>query len=286
MKKLKSIIAAACVSLAMLAGFACTEKKTYNSPPGYDLNNPAKYNMTDALTEVSGITFRNGKADTIYAEQDEEGKVYYFKLGDKENIKYTRFGKSGDYEDLAILGNQVIVLKSNGTLHIFPFNQMRTEEAANVQEIKGLLPKGEYESLYADAKTNQLYVLCKNCDEDKSKIASGYIFKLGNGKITPAGQFSIDTKPIETQVDKKKFAFRPSAFAKNPRTNEWYIVASINKLLVVTDAAFKVKGVYPLNPSFFLQPEGIAFDNQNNLYISNEGDEITPGNVHKFSFKK
>jgi hypothetical protein len=285
MKKLKSVSTVICISLAMLAGFACTEKKTYNSPPGYDLNNPVKYNMTDALTEVSGITFRNGKADTIYAEQDEEGKVYYFKLGDK-NINYTRFGKSGDYEDIAILGDQVVMLKSNGTLYLFPFSQIRTQEPANVQEIKDLLPKGEYESMYADAKTNQLYVLCKNCGEDKSRISSGYIFKLANGAITPVGDFNIDTKPIEAQVDKKKFAFRPSAFAKNLRTNEWYIVASINKLLVVTDAAFKVKGVYPLNPSFFLQPEGVAFDNQNNLYISNEGDEITPGNVHKFSFKK
>jgi hypothetical protein len=286
MKKLKSISTVICISLAMLAGFACTEKKTYNSPPGYDLNNPVKYNMTDALTEVSGITFRNGKADTIYAEQDEEGKVYYFKLGDKDNINYTRFGKSGDYEDIAILGDQVVMLKSNGTLYLFPFNQIRTEEPANVQEVKDLLPKGEYESMYADAKTSQLYVLCKNCGEDKSRTSSGYVFKLANSAITPAGEFSIDTKPIEAQVDKKKFAFRPSAFAKNPRTNEWYIVASINKLLVVTDATFKVKGVYPLNPSFFLQPEGIAFDSQNNLYISNEGDEITPGNIHKFSFKK
>jgi uncharacterized protein YjiK len=47
-----------------------------------------------------------------------------------------------------------------------------------------------------------------------------------------------------------------------------------------------VKEVYPLNPALFRQPEGIAFDNENNLYISNEGDDISKGNVLKFVFKK
>lgn len=80
--------------------------------------------------------------------------------------------------------------------------------------------------------------------------------------------------------------FRPSALAKNPKTNEWYILSSTNKLLVVADANWKVKTVYPLDLSLFLQPEGIAFDNQNNLYISNEGDKTSKGTVLKFNYKK
>ncbi|NNU34454.1 hypothetical protein HK413_10530 [Mucilaginibacter sp. S1162] len=107
-----------------------------------------------------------------------------------------------------------------------------------------------------------------------------------NGVITQSGQFIIDVKGIDAQTGKKKGAFRPSALAKNQRTNEWYILSSVNKLIIVTDAAFKVKGVYPIKASIFLQPEGIAFDNQNNLYISNEGDTVTPGTVYKFIYKK
>ena len=41
-------------------------------------------------------------------------------------------------------------------------------------------------------------------------------------------------------------------------------------MLVMADENWKVKSVYPLNPSLFVQPEGIAFDRQQNLYISNE----------------
>ena len=59
-----------------------------------------------------------------------------------------------------------------------------------------------------------------------------------------------------------------------------------NKLLVVTDLEWKIKAVHKLNSTVFNQPEGLAFDNQHNLFISNEGDEITDGNIIKFRYVK
>jgi hypothetical protein len=287
MKKLKGGKLMVLSLIAMLVQLSCTGQKSYTSPPGYDLNNGIKYNMSEGLLEISGIAFHHGNPDSLYAEQDEDGRIYYLKLGDKKTPGYSKFAKSGDYEDIAILQDQVIMLKSDGVLFTFPFNQVRSGEIAGVQKQEGLLPPGEYEGLYADEKTNQLYVLCKNCNTDDKKSSTGYILKIAaNGTITPSGQFTIDVKGIDAQTGKKKGAFRPSALAKNQRTNEWYILSSVNKLIIVTDAAFKVKGVYPIKASVFLQPEGIAFDNQNNLYISNEGDTITPGTVYKFIYKK
>jgi hypothetical protein len=287
MKKLKGGKLIVLSLIAMLVQLSCTGQKSYTSPPGYDLNNGVKYNMSEGLLEISGIAFHQGNPDSLYAEQDEDGRIYYLKLGDKKTPGFSKFAKSGDYEDIAILKDQVIMLKSDGVLFTFPFNQVRSGEIAGVQKQEGLLPPGEYEGLYADEKTNQLYVLCKNCSTDDKKSSAGYIFKIAaNGAITQSGQFIIDVKGIGAQAGKKKGAFRPSALAKNQKTSEWYILSSVNKLIIVTDLAFKVKGVYPIKPSLFLQPEGIAFDNQNNLYISNEGDQITPGTVYKFTYKK
>ena len=53
-------------------------------------------------------------------------------------------------------------------------------------------------------------------------------------------------------------------------------------MIVVTDRQWKVKAVHHLNSNMFIQPEGIAFDNAGNLYISNEGDDLFSGNVLKF----
>jgi hypothetical protein len=263
------------------------EKAIPVSPPGYDLNNPVKYKMPEDLTEISGFAFHNGKSDSVYAEQDEEGFLFNLKLGDKK-ANYTKFGKSGDYEDVAICREQVIMLKSDGTLFTFPFSQVRTKEVTNVQKTKGQLPEGEFEAMCADEKTSLVYVLCKHCaDEKTSKSSSGYILKIqADGTLKQTGSFAIDVKEIERLADKKRVPFRPSAIAKNTFTNEWYILSSVNKMLVVADANWKVKNVYPLSVTIFGQPEGMAFDNQRNLYISNEGDQLSAGNILKFSYKK
>jgi hypothetical protein len=271
---------------SMLSVIACIEKKTFSSPPGYNLNQSVKYNMPEELTEVSGIAFHQGNRDMIYAEQDEKGHIYYFKPGSKD-VKYSKFGKSGDYEDVAVVNDKVVILRSDGVFFVFPLASINGNEITNVKETAGALPQGEYEGLSGDDKTNTVYALCKNCADKSSKITSVYSLTLAaDGTLKQNGKFSINVKDIDALAGKKKGVFRPSALAKNPLTGEWYILSSVNRALVVADANWKVKATYPLNPELFMQPEGMAFDSQNNLYISNEGDEITAGNVLKFNYKK
>jgi len=262
-----------CISCSSNAG-------EIKNPPGYDLSKPEKFILPGVLTEISGIAMYN---DSIFAEQDEEGKVFHFKLGDKE-IVTTKFGKKGDYEDISICNAEVFVLKSNGSLFSFPLTVIQNKELENVQEWKDLLPAGEYEGMYADQANNNLYILCKHCDDDK--VLKGYIFKLGTDSITPTGNFSVDIKSIAASTGEKKIKFHPSGLAKNPLTSEWYILSSVNKLLLVTDSNWTVKDTYPLPVSLFNQPEGITFDNQGNLYISNEGGDTSEGNIFKFTQKK
>lgn len=265
-----------------LVFFACMQKKQpAKNPPGYDLSKPVKYALPSILTEISGLTFYKGNPEWVYAQEDETGRVYTFDLNDIHLLD-TKFAGRGDYEDIAIAREHVVMLRSDGTLLIFPFAQLRNREASAVKTFEKLLPKGEYEGMYADEKTGLLYVLCKNCKADKKdKATSGYIFKLlPGGNVQQAGEFSVSV-----DAGKKKSRFMPSALAKNPRTGEWYILSSVNKLLVVTDANWQVKDTYSLNASLFPQPEGIAFDKQNNLYISNEGG-LGNGTILMYKFKK
>jgi uncharacterized protein YjiK len=253
----------------------------------YDLSKPVKYNMPHNLFEISGIVFHNGDPKEVFAIQDEDGDLFHLGLSDKES-KYTKFGGKGDYEDLAIINNYVIVLKSNGELHTFPISEINKPEVANVVKTKDLVPKAEYEGLAADEKNNMIYVLTKDSKPDsKAKASSIYGFKFNNdASLTPAGEFSLSHKAIEKASGSSKSRFRPSALAKNTKTNEWYVLSSVNKLLVITDADFKVKATQALDPNLFNQPEGIAFDRDNNLYISNEGGTLAAGNILLFKLKK
>jgi len=256
------------------------------NPTGYDLTRPIKYELPDELTEISGIAFNKGNADTIYAEQDEKGTLFSFKPGSKD-IQRTKFGKSGDYEDVAIINNQVIMLRSDGALFIFPLNAGANTEA-NTKTWEGLLPQGEYEGIYADESSQSVYVLCKHCGMEKSSKTST-VFTLNltaDSLLKNAGQNAIDVTKIAELSRQKKITFHPSGLSRSPLTGDWYILSSVNKLLIVTDTNWVVKEVYPLNPQLFGQPEGIAFDKDNNLYISNEGDKLRMGNVLKFAFKK
>ena len=266
---------------------SCSQKRKFDSPKGYNVNSPEKIVMPISLHEISGIAFYKGNPDTVFAEEDENGKLYFLRPGDKK-ADYYKFGKHGDYEDLAICNNTVLLLRSNGTLFTFPFADIHQQEAdSNVTEWKDLLPKGEYEGMYADEVSKLIYIICKNCADEKStKIANGYIFQLtGDGKISQSGTFAVDVKEIDALTGDKKINFRPSALANNPLTKEWYIVSSINKLLVVTDSNWKVTAAYQLDPALYIQPEGIAFDKNGNLYISNEGGDLHSGNILKTPFK-
>lgn len=282
-------ILAALAFLLTLTGLSCVEKKPTGpeSPAGYNLNKPQKYSMPDILQEISGIAFNKGDNKIVYAEQDEDGSVFTLPLGTKDD-KVTKFAGKGDYEDIATANNFVIVLKSNGVFYTFPIAETQKPEAANVVETKDIIPKGEYEGMFADEASGQIYVLCKSCKQDKdTKLISGYILALQtNGSLKATGTFSIDVSQIDRLSGKKKGTFHPSALAINPLTKEWYVVSSVNKALVVADPDFKIKGVYHLSSNTYNQPEGIAFDQVGNLYISNEGSETQVGNILRFDYKK
>ena len=272
------VIAAAFAVLSLGCNISAQKEPTVKN---YKLDKPEKFFMPESLLEISGITFYKGKSDTVYAIQDEQGRLFRLAWGVKKQAN-GKFGKQGDYEDVAIVNEKVVVLKSNGALFIFPLHEAIYEEIDSIKEWKNLLPEGEYEGMYGDEATGSLYVICKNCAGDDSKNSvSGYIYQVGDS-VYQTGNFRIDVNEIKAFTGKVKRGFRPSAIAKNPITSDWYILSAVNKLLVVTGSDWKVKETCPLNSNTFNQPEGIAFDKNGNMYISNEGDDLSQGNILRF----
>jgi hypothetical protein len=272
--------------MIILTGGCGTGNHSMSSPPGYDLNRPDIFFMPSNLIEISGIAFRNRKADAIYAIQDEDGKLFRLLWGDKKQ-KNIKFGKHGDYEDVAILLNTAFVLKSNGSIFKLAFSDNDFGKDINAVEIKEAVPEGEYEGLYAAADSNKLYILCKNCAVDNNKNAvSGYILDAAESNLKRKEKFSIDVDAITAAGGKMKKRFHPSGLAQHPFTGQWFIISAVNKLLVVTDSRWKVQATYHLNGNVFNQPEGIAFDEEGNLYISNEGDDISEANILRYVWKR
>jgi hypothetical protein len=271
----------------MLMLYACKPAAdVYTSPTGYNLQEGEKFTMPERLLEVSGLSFNQGRADTLYTIQDEEGRLFQQAWGVKKQ-RNLKFAKAGDYEDLTILNDMVYVLESSGRLFSFPLREKDLPQTELSTVWKGLMPKGEYEGIYGDPATSQLYVLCKVCkSDDHHPTATGYVLNVEAQQVRRASPtFSIDLLPLKGMGQELKKGLRASALSKHPQTGDWFILSAVNKLLLVTDASWNIKSVHRLKSAEFNQPEGISFDRDNNLYISNEGDEITAGNVLKFKYK-
>jgi hypothetical protein len=262
----------------------CTQPDAFESPTGYDISKPKKFILKRSLHEISGIIILNNTGE-IAAIQDEEGKFFHFHLGD-ENYNHFQFAKRGDYEDLAMLHDKIIaVLRSDGT--IFTFTRDLAEKNGSVENTN-LVPTGEYEGLAADG--DKFFLLCKICpDDNQKKEISLYILGVDGKdssklKLQTLNQIKIDLSPLnlKNSADKRP-RIHPSGLAKHPITHEWYIISSVNKLLMILDEQWKIKRFYQLDPGMFRQPEGITFDTKGNLYISNEGGD-GEGNILQFDY--
>ncbi len=270
----------------LFISFSCRDAAQYKGPVGYDINNPQKFDMPKALHEISGISFLKEATDSICAIEDEDGKLFYFTLGSTE-IKHSKFAKKGDFEDVTILNNNTaVVLRSDGSLFVFAVAEIGKEKIDSVQEFDNILPEGEYEGLTAE--DGKLYALCKKCmiDDEKKEISLYTLAKGLNNVLAVTDSLKIDLSPIKKEnKENGRGKFHPSCIAKNPLTHEWYIISSVNKLLVVLDEQWKITASFPLNPSMFKQPEGITFNARGDLYISNEGAEGI-ANVLVFRYHK
>jgi hypothetical protein len=245
-----------------------------SSPPGYNLAAPVKFVLSERLQRISGICFLRSDPDTLYAIEDETGKLYYFHLGNGR-FPFRHFGGRGDYEDVTVLDDkEFVVLRSDGSLFVFPVSIVRDRGKVAVRSYEHILPAGKYEGLFCD-EDGRLIALCKSCAiDDPQKEVSGYVLGYGAGHaLAIRDHFKVEVA-----------RFHPSCLARNPKTKEWYLISSVNKTLFVLDDQWKLKENYTLDPILFKQPEGLAFDRDGNMYISNEGGEGRP-NVLVFKYK-
>ncbi|MFN4316276.1 MAG: hypothetical protein ACK4E0_18460 [Chitinophagaceae bacterium] len=264
-----------------------TNSRSHEGPDNYDWDNPIKFYMPDRLLEVSGISLLPGSNDSLLAQQDELGRVFLLKAGEKK-YRDIRFADDGDFEDLTILQDQVFVLKSEGSIFNFLLSSFTTnEKEIAATEWLNSWGKGEYEGLYARPDEKSLYLLCKECDDSKGDLlikkldVDSFGLKL-QGEIRIASD-SVSRHLQDGEIKGKKL--QPSGLAQHPISGDWYIISHVNKLLIIADEGWRVKSAWPLSPTRFRQPEGICFAPNGDLFISNEGDEVSSGNVLKFHFQ-
>lgn len=274
--------------LFIIGNFACNRQTAVvKSKLGYNLTNPdLQLSLPDTLREISGITLID--STTIACIQDENGILFFYDISRNEIKRQVTFYENGDYEAICLVDTTIFVLRSDGAL--FGISNYK-EKKINVSIYLTDMHHANNEGLCYDSEHEQLLIGRKN------KIAKGkefknkraiYAFDLKTKSLKqyPVLEFDVDSvkklafeqKILIPFKHKKKdnskespIRFAISEIAIHPFTKKLFLLSSIDHLLFIINDKGMIEHIEKLDPLLFPQPEGMAFLENGDMLITNEG---------------
>ena len=236
-----------------------------------------KWDMPKSLAEISGLSYIDGQR--FACVQDELGKIFIYNTTSSSVEKEISFGSPGDYEELAVVGETIWVLRADGKL--FEVSNMNAAKPSVKEYSTQLTTKQDPEGLCYDKKNSRLLIAIKGAEPGNENYKGIYAFDLNAKKMDQQPVFKIDlqNKVFGNGSDKKKKStINPSGISIHPVSGDLYIIDGRNTQLLIMDAGGNIRELYTLNSKEFAQPEGIAFNAAGDLFIANEGTK-QPGNI-------
>ncbi|MFK7775993.1 MAG: SdiA-regulated domain-containing protein [Saprospiraceae bacterium] len=272
----------------------------------YSINEPqGMLELPLVLKEISGLTL-SPNGEHLCAINDEEGIIYFINKSTGKIDRETKFHGQGDYEGIETVGDKIFVIKSTGT--VYEVSDLEKEEVKSKKSKYILKKPNDSEGLALDEKNNRLLVACKsascfheNCVIHTCKTRRAiYSLNLETDMFDTEPTFEVDLTELQTFLKKNKSAdeldifkkfitlendyipFHPSALAIQPMSGDIYILSSKGKTMMILNPEGKIIAFEKLDKKIHTQPEGIVFDKDGTLYISNEGKKGGNGTISIF----
>lgn len=234
------------------------------------------WELPDGLEEVSGIAF-SGKS-RVACIQDEKGIIFIYDLKSSKIVKEIPFAGPGDYEGIAVSGSTAFVLRSDGS--IFKVEEFLTDPKVE-KWLTPLSRKQDVEGLYFEKEAGRLLLAIKEKDQNSGKYKGIYSFDLRKKRMNrePVMRIMLDHQVFKGLKEKKMANnFKPSEIHKDPGTGNYLLLEGESPKLLLLDKEGNPIKLYVLDKEKFPQPEGLAFDSEGNMFISNEGN---PGTIYQ-----
>lgn len=248
----------------------------------YKVNSPSKvFDLKKKLREISDLSY-DAAANSLWAVADEKGVVHRIHLPDGEPVEHFKFGKNGDYEGVAAIGDTLYAMESNG--RITRIMNITTDSPATEIFENPSLEDNDIEAFMYDPKIRKLVIGIKTPKKDKNSRAF-YAFDPATTQLDPQPLFEIKLDDIQAflrkngldgeyyhrWLKKKADMPSPSAIAIQPQSGHYFILCSVGKTLLVTQPNGVILQVVALDEDLHTQPEGLSFAPDGTMYISNEG---------------
>ena len=268
----------------------------YDLQSAYSFEKPdVMFTLSNELKEISGITlFDDGH---LAAVEDERGKIYRISIETGEIVEDDRFEDDGDYEDLVRIDDTFYILRSDGDIFEAAGWPVKKKDTIKYETI--LESRHDTEGLAYDAANNRLLIACKEyAGKNLKQKRAIYAFDLETKEVDPSPAFLIDLRLLDQQKPDHPLnsalrrlvspladieGFKPSAIAIHPITGHLFILSSVRKLLVAMNQEGDIEAIWELPEKTSVQPEGLAFLPNGDLFISNEGNG-QKANVLRFNY--
>ncbi|WP_116107557.1 SdiA-regulated domain-containing protein [Lewinella sp. IMCC34191] len=225
--------------------------------------------LPDELEEISGLTL---DGDDLLAIQDENGIIFRVSTVDGSIKERILFGDDGDYEGVALVGEDIWVAKSDG--HLYQVTAAGQPDQEVTRHKTWLDQDYDVEGLYYDASNERLLLACKKDPPGNGMPKENrYVFSFD------LATSQLAKEPAFTFPRYNKFS--PSGLAIHPQSGDLYLTSSVGKQLAVVSTEGEIDMLINLPRKHFPQPEGICFDKDGTMYISSEARDGKPGRIYR-----
>ena len=282
--------------------FACDanlpvdERTSFTFVEGYEFpyvfkSPDTSFVLSEELNEISGLS-QCGVDSLLVCVQDEAGILYFISKRSGAIVREVEFYKKGDFEGVEVVGNTIFAIKSKGD--VFEIKDWeKPQQQLTVYDTR-LNKLANVEGLGYDSSSGKLLLACKGkMEKDSSFSRAVYGFDLATKKLDSLPVFMVDLNLLHSYIDgdlpvkylekisekfdpKKGFIFGPSGIAIHPVSKNVYLLSSVGKMLIVLSPTGKIIHIEKFNKKIHLQPEGICFDRDGTLWISNEAKKAKP----------
>jgi hypothetical protein len=270
---LRGVISAGALALSTLAvSEGAGPVRTPAELARFDFRTPPaeRWELPSSLREISGLAVDS--AGRVFAHDDERAIIYQLDPAARRIVKRFSFGRPaarGDFEAIAVAGEQLILTTSDGVLYAgregedgaaVPFTVQATG-AGRLCEIEGMVyPPGERALLFA-------------CKEPRTRALRGHFAVL---------RWSLERKALDPRPciffpladltrDLEVSEFHPSEMVRLAGSGRYLVLASREHAIAEVDEQGKVVAVARLRHRDHPQAEGLAVAKDGSLLVSDEG---------------
>ena len=226
----------------------------------------ARWELPRGLREISGLALTpDGR---LFAHDDNTAMVYQVDYRRGVLVKEFQLGDKlvqGDFEAIAVAGERMYLLTSDGVLYRFPEGTDHSRVAYNEIDT-GLGKHCEFEGMTYDASSNALVLACKTVYQ-KSLEHQLVLYRWGLPNGEPLTRVVVSEEAIVGKHDDKG-ELHPTDISIDPANGYYVLLTKDGRLIEITPEG-SVVAVHKL-PDRHQQPEGLAITKDGFVLISDE----------------